>query len=185
MAGSKLNIKSIMQKVEKITDGMDQVSEIGWFEGAIYPDGTPVAYVAAIQEFGSPEVSIPPRLPMRATANEKQGDWADTMKDGLKLIARGDLNAYQVLETVGIQAEGDISKAIEAVDSPPQRPITLVLRKWRREGRTITGKTVGEAAAAYEKDPSIINGVLNQPLTDTGYMIATLTHVVKKPEVAA
>ena len=64
----------------------------------------------------------------------------------------------------------------------PLSPITLVLRKWRREGKPITGKTVGEAAAAYAADPTIINGVNADPLQDTGLLAASVQHAVGAAE---
>ena len=42
--------------------------KVGWFESAEYPEGTPVAYVAAIQELGHGK--IPPR-PFMAPAMKK------------------------------------------------------------------------------------------------------------------
>lgn len=44
----KTSIDKLVKKLAK-----DKVtSKVGWFEGAKYEDGTPVAYVASIQEFG-------------------------------------------------------------------------------------------------------------------------------------
>ena len=41
--------------LEKLADQIKKSKlEVGFFESAKYPDGTPVAYVAAIQEFGNP-----------------------------------------------------------------------------------------------------------------------------------
>lgn len=53
----------------------NKVGKVGFFPSSKYEDGTPVAYVAIIQEFGSPEQGIPPRSFMRTTIAEKQNEW--------------------------------------------------------------------------------------------------------------
>jgi hypothetical protein len=46
--------------------------QVGFMENADpYPDGTPVALVAAVQEFGSPSNGIPPRPFMRPAVAER------------------------------------------------------------------------------------------------------------------
>ncbi|MDL2105264.1 hypothetical protein QQJ69_19235, partial [Proteus mirabilis] len=40
---------------------------VGFFEHSKYPDGTPIAYVASIQELGYPAGGIPPRPFLRPT----------------------------------------------------------------------------------------------------------------------
>lgn len=51
MAG--FDLSRVMAKIDAIGEGFaNREAKIGWFPGARYEDGTPVAYVAAIQEFG-------------------------------------------------------------------------------------------------------------------------------------
>ncbi len=51
MAG--LDLTRVLTKIDKIGEGFkNREARIGWFESARYEDGTPVAYVATIQEFG-------------------------------------------------------------------------------------------------------------------------------------
>ena len=67
-------------------------------------------------------------------------------------------------------------QAIAEVYAPPLSPITVLLRKWKKDGRTITGKTVGEAAAAIKagEDP----GGDDKPLNATGLLIASMHNAV-------
>lgn len=170
-----IDISKIKARLDGIADGFsNRVVKVGFFEGKGYNDGTPYAYVAAIHEYGSPEAGIPPRPFMRPTVEAQSNAWSKNMQQGMRSVARGELTADEVLERVGRTAAGDIQTRIASNQVAPLSPVTLVLRKWRREGKPITGKTVGEAAAAYAADPSIIGGVPADPLQDTSMM---LTHV--------
>jgi hypothetical protein len=53
----------------------NKVGKVGWFEGAKYPDGTQVAYVATIQEYGYSPKNIPPRPFMRPTIVKYRNTW--------------------------------------------------------------------------------------------------------------
>lgn len=173
-------IKAVLDRVPREFSGKE--AQAGWFPGAHYEDGTSVAYVAMIQENGAPERGIPARPFMKPTADAHGEQWVETLKDGVKAVASGKATADQVFEAMALQMAGDTQAQIASNAVAPLSPTTLVLRKWRREGRKITGATVGEAAAAYAADPSIIDGVPDDPLQDTGLMIATLTGQVGAPE---
>lgn len=179
----QLDFSKIRSRLESIPDGFaNRVAQVGWFESAQYDDGTPVAYVATIQENGAPAQGIPPRPTIKPTIEKRKAAWVKLMGQGVKSVVAGNASAEDVLEGVGLQAAGDIRRTLSEVESPKLSPTTILLRKWRREGRVITGKTVGEAAAAVAADPSLIAGVNADPLNDTGLLIATLTNTVGNPE---
>jgi hypothetical protein len=154
----------------------DKQAKIGWPAGKQYEDGTPVAYVAAIQNFGVPEKSIPPRPMLKPTIEANKARWAQVSRKLVKQVATGDLDAFDALDGIGRVAALDLQAEIASINEPALSPITVLLRKWRKQGRTITGKTVGEAATAIDggTDP----GTDNKPLNDTGYLIASVTHGV-------
>lgn len=158
----------------------DKQAKIGWPSGKEYPDGTPVAYVAAIQNFGVPDKSIPPRPMLKPTVEANQPRWAEILKHFARQVANGDMDAFDALDGVGRVAAMDLQATIAQINEPELSPITVLLRKWRKAGRTITGKTVGEAAKAIAEgtDP----GSDNKPLNDTGYMIASVAHGVGKDD---
>jgi hypothetical protein len=176
---SALKIRQAMEDIPEAFAA--DVAQAGWFPSAKYEDGTPVAYVASIQEYGSPGNGIPPRSFMRTTITDKKGDWVRAMAEGMRAAIRGEIQPEQVLEQVGMLMASDMQTAIETGAFAPLSPITLMLRKWRREGRTITGKTVGDAAAAVAAGEDY-SGVPTDPLRDTGLMIATLTSAVGPAE---
>jgi hypothetical protein len=175
---SKPNFEKIRANIKELAEGfVGRVAQAGWFPGAVYESGTPAAYVAAIQEYGSPANGIPPRPFVRVAIAEHQHEWSAAMAQGARAVLRGRMTADQVLEQVGSKVASDIQLQIETGDHAPLSPVTLMLRKWRREGRTITGKTVGEAAAAVAEGEDY-SSAPTTPLRDTGMLIATLTHAV-------
>jgi hypothetical protein len=134
--------------------------QVGWFASSVYPNGTQVAYVAAIQEFGSPTNNIPPRMGLRGMFKQVQQLWAKTVSYASKRMLRGEGTFDDALELIGGVAEGSIRKQIVSVWEPPLKQATIDARDRRRAS--------GE--------PSTNSGA--KPLNDTGYMIATATHIV-------
>ena len=112
--------------------------KVGWFSSSVYPNGTPVALVAAVQELGSPAKNIPPRLGMRATAMRKWGEWKDLMLDGAKAILQGRRTADQVMDAMGAKAAGDIAKNIASVWEPPLKEATVKARARKLASGVIT-----------------------------------------------
>ena len=182
MAGFDLaKINAVLSRIPEQFNGKE--AKVGWFPAQYATGDHPyVAYVAMIQEMGAPEVGIPARPFIRPAIEKHQSEWVQTMADGAKGVLHGMITADAVLTGVGAKAVNDIKTQISLGDVEPLSPVTLVLRKWRREGVPITGKTVGEAAAAYKADPSIIDGVNADPLRDTGLLSASVTNVVGAPE---
>jgi len=160
-------------------------ARVGWFESAKYPSGTPAAYVASIQEYGyagGKTSSIPPRPFIRPTIINQKAVWFQYASRLFKTYLKGGNTIQDIFEVVGERAAGDIRKAITQVSAPPLSPITILLRKWRKQGAKsgrpirITRRTVGWAAAEFNKGAVDISGVSTKPLNDTGYLLATLTN---------
>jgi hypothetical protein len=137
-----------------------KVGKVGWFEKSKYEDGTPVAYVATIQEYGYPAGNIPPRPFMRTTIAEKQQEWKKIAESGSKAILNGKATVGTVMEAIGLKAAGDIRKKISLITAPPLSPRTIEARRSRRADK----KTIG---------------LLTKPLIDTGIMFGTLTNTVE------
>lgn len=138
------------------------VGKVGWFNTAKYPDGTPVAYVAAIQEFGYPEGNIPPRLGMRSTSTEKREEWGAVAGNASRSVLQGKMTAPAAMEIIGLKAAGDMRKHISEVTTPPLKVNTV---KARLAGKD-QGKVVSVTAA--------------KPLVHTGHLYETLTNVTEK-----
>lgn len=159
---------------------MDGITgRVGWFEGSAYPDGTPIAYVAAINELGSPRNSIPSRSFMRSTADEENEKWKETANIVSSKILLGEITPQQGMELLCLKAEGDVAKKIASITAPPLSPITLGARKYRQQGKKVTGATIGEIAQKLKDGTLNTSGVSDKPLVDSSLMINTLTHTVE------
>lgn len=98
-----------------------QVLRAGFLEGATYPDGTPVATIAAANEFGRPENNQPPRPFFRQAIAENRGRWAKGLG---ALIAQGK-PIEQALLLTGEVVKGDIQASIRELVSPELSPVTV------------------------------------------------------------
>ncbi len=161
----------------KAMDGLE--GKVGWFAGSAYPDGTSVAYVAAIQELGSPARKIPPRSFMRSTALEKNKAWQNKASEISAAILAKKITPQQGMELLCLQAEGDIAETISKIQSPPLSEITLGARKYRQMGKKVTGATIGEIARKLKDGTLDISGVSTKPLVDSAVMVNSLTHTVE------
>lgn len=150
----------------------------GWFPDAVYPDGTPVAYVAAIQELGSESRSIPARPFMRPAAIKNEDKWRATAALAATRILDGKMTGEQGMELIASVAAEDIVDSIKDVNSPPLSQITLGVRKYRQEGKKVTGATIGEIARLLDEGKLDVSGVSTKPLNDTGFLLSKLTHAV-------
>lgn len=169
-----IRTNKIKKKIESILSNYQEYQlSVGWFKDAKYEDGTPVASVAAQNEFGT--LKVPARPFIRPAIEDNKSKW----KSYIKYFFEEGKGTEYVLNGIGEVISSDIKQKIEEVHSPELSPITLILRKWRREGRKITLDSVSEAITAL-KNGEGYSGVPTKPLIDTGYMIASLTSVVIK-----
>ena len=98
------------------------VLRVGFLEGATYPDGTPVALVAAVQNWGAPSRGIPPR-PFFTNAVEKHKDeWPRALRLILKAT---DYNLQRSLGQMGELIKGQIQASIRDTNAPPLAPATV------------------------------------------------------------
>lgn len=128
---------------------------VGWFETAAYPDGTPVAYVAAIHEFGAPKAGIPPRPFMRPAIADNGPEWMKHFEEGAAACLRGETDARTVLESVALVAAGDVSKKIKAVTAPGLKPATIKRKGFAKPlvdtgqmAQSVTGKIMEDGEGA-------------------------------------
>lgn len=99
--------------------------KVGFIDGATYPDGTPVAMVAATNEYGRPENNQPPRPFFRNAIAEHESEWTDAIVRGI----RAGYPVDQVLEVSGAQIQGDVQESIAQLMAPPLAASTIAARK--------------------------------------------------------
>ena len=161
-------------RLEKYLEGLSKrvksaaKLKVGFLAGGAYPDGTSVAMVAALQNFGTG--SIPPRPFFSNMVREKSPNWGVQLAD---LLKRNDYDAAKALALMGEGVKAQLRQSIVDTFDPPLSEITLMLRKMKAEGEIITGASLGEAARrlAAGESPS---GVSTKPLVDTGNLLASV-----------
>lgn len=172
-------MRSNPQAFKQITVALNSLNNLtgrtGWFPGAKYEDGTPVAYAAALNELG--HGNTPARPFMRPAVADNESKWKETIATAARRVVEGKLSGKSALELLVIQAEGDIKNAILDVFDPPLSPITLELRamKKRDPSLKVTAATVGQAAYRVQQPGYKTPNVNSKPLVDSGLMIATLS----------
>ncbi len=144
LKGGQALVKRLEELAQKLGDG--GTLRVGFLEGATYPDGTPVALVAAVNEFGRPDRNQPPRPFFRGMISEKQKDWPRA----LGAVAKN--NDYDIDKTLGQMGEGikgQLQESIRSLDSPPLAPVT-VARKGFAKPLIDSGHLI--ASVDYETD---------------------------------
>ncbi|WP_010508406.1 hypothetical protein [Komagataeibacter europaeus] len=115
-------MKAALEKLsQKVRSGA--TLQAGYLEGATYPDGTPVAQVAAWDEFGTKTAA--PRPFMRNTVAAHSGQWGAALGAALK---QTDYDAKKSLNVVGMVIEGQIRDEISALNEPANAPLTNLLK---------------------------------------------------------
>ena len=99
--------------------GQTGVLRAGILEGSTYPDGTPTAFVAAANEFGT--IHIPPRPFMRTAVSKNGKRWAGGFG---KLIKKQGFNYLKSLGLLGEQVKADIKVSVATWASPPNAAST-------------------------------------------------------------
>lgn len=173
-------------KLRAFVKDMDDYSvRIGWFSTAKYPTGTPVAYVASIQEFGAPSRGIPARSFIRPTIDAQTGAWSQQMRYYAKQIVAGAMDTQQALEELALVARGDVDATMARLKEPPLSPLTVYIRKFVKDGGVIHGygdvmRLRGQMEREEAKGTLDLSGVSADPLEFTGYMRTTLSYTVTK-----
>lgn len=169
----------LQKALDEIAKGLSKAAsvDVGFLEGATYADGKSVAEIAAIQEFGAPRASIPPRPFFRTMIAEKSGEWPEAVGD---LLIANEYDAAKTLGQTGAAIKGQLQQSIVDTYSPALSPITLMLRKMKAEDPdlVVTGTIVGEAARRVASGEST-EGVSTKPLVETGHMLDSVDFEVK------
>ncbi len=113
-------LKELAQKIAK-----PRTLRVGFLENATYPDGTSVAMVAAIQEFGAPSRNIPPRPFFRSMIADKSPDWGKQLGG---LVTGTNYDVDQALGQFGEGIKGQLQSSIIATNSPPLAPATIAAK---------------------------------------------------------
>lgn len=126
----------------------ERVVKIGFPQGPTEKDGTPVAMIAAIHEFGAPSKGIPERSFLRSSIAQNMAKYMRFNRTNLLAILQMKMTPDKALSLLGEMAAGDAKKMIRHGDFVPLLPATI-----RAKGSS-------------------------KPLIDTTTMVQTLTYTV-------
>ena len=153
------------------TKQSDYLIQAGWFENSKYSNGAPIGGIAAVQNYGavinqsrgdsSWTIVIPPTHFWEAAKEENKVKWRQKFKEAWQSVFLGNISPDKAMEQIGAMIEGDIAKAISAVDQPPLKESTIKKRKSRMADKKTTGG-------------------LTKRLVDTGQMLDSVSHKVTK-----
>lgn len=106
-------------RFEEIRDSVEvlQKVRIGVPDGAgSDPNGTPLALVAAVHEFGAPSVGVPERSFLRRTIRENQEKYVRLARINLVKVTRNMLTMQQALGQLGEVAKADVQAFMASND---------------------------------------------------------------------
>lgn len=149
--------------------------KVGFLEGATYPDGTPVAMAAALNNFGTR--TAPPRPFFSNMVKDKSPGWPKALEENLKATG---YKTSETMELMGVGIGGQLQDSIIQTSEPPLSPITVMLRgmKSNDQSLVVTGATVGEAARRV-RDGKTNYGASTKPLVESSHMLNSVDHEVQ------
>lgn len=154
--GNGAKLKAALRKIAEC----GKVSlDVGFFEDAKYPDGTSVAYVAYLNEYGGHN---PARPFMKQTAQKRMKTWAEGVAKNVEKTGVTPASVKRAFEMAGQVAVGDVKRTIK--DWPPggNAPSTVAAKARRaRSGKNLV-----------PINPETV-------LIDTGKMISSVAYEVK------
>ncbi len=116
--GAKMDA-ALLDIARQLGNGKTTV-DVGFMGNATEPDGTSVALVAALNEFGTG--TIPPRPFFRTMIAEHASEWPINLAVALK---KTNYNAAASLGLVGLRIRDQLRKSIRDLKTPPNAPSTI------------------------------------------------------------
>jgi len=119
----------------KMTDALNRLSaalgrrievRVGFLEGATYEDGTPVAMVAAIHEFGAPRANVPRRPFFSQMIERRSPGWPEAIAGNLRKFR---FDGRKAMHAVGEGVAGQLRQEINEFVGVPLKEATI-----RRKG---------------------------------------------------
>lgn len=102
--------------------GGERALRVGFLSKATYPGGTPVALIAAIQNWGAPAAGIPPRPFFSNMVHDKSPEWPRAIGN---LLVAHNYDAEKVMRLAGEAIVGQLRQSIVDTNEPPLAPSTI------------------------------------------------------------
>ncbi|HQS69795.1 MAG TPA: hypothetical protein PLM58_09200 [Novosphingobium sp.] len=161
-------MKQIRDKVRKGAE-----VRVGFLENATYPDGTKVATVAALNNFGAPGAGIPARPFFSNMIARQSPDWGERFAT---ILVGADYEADAALGFMGDDIAGQLRQEIIETDSPANSPVTNLLKQRFPMGDGMEMDDVLQARADVAAGATAPAGKV---LSWSGNMLASVDREVK------
>jgi hypothetical protein len=152
----------LQRALVEITAKLDKYAtlHVGFLAGARYPNGTSVALIAAIQNYGAPRAGIPPRPFFSNMVKAKSPEWPAGLAG---LLKKHNYDTNLALGEAGVLIAEQLRQSIKDTNTPPLKPATL-------RARGVAGNT--------KYDPSNPKTFGAKPLIRTGDMMRAVAYEV-------
>lgn len=111
---------SLGDKLRSLSRRMSGAVEVGFLEGATYPDGTPVAAVAYWNEYGT--ATAPPRPYFRTMIENEKSTWGPKLAAAYQHTGGDGEKAFRL---VGEDIQGALIQSINDLTEPPLAQSTI------------------------------------------------------------
>lgn len=143
--------QAIEKRIKEFKAARNKVARVGVLEHQHYDDGTPVAYIASIHEYGAAEQNIPARPFFRPTIADKKSEWGKIAKS---LLQEGG-EVSDALELMSARAAADVIETIGNLQDPPLKESTIRARNRKYKSKS--------------------SSVSKKPLVDTKLLISSIS----------
>lgn len=170
---------NVTRKLKEIAQKMSGHVNVGFLEGATYPDGTPVAAVAFWNEYGhGGPFPSPPRPYFRTMIAKEKPTWGGKVASLAKVT--GD-DGPKILALMGEDIDGALKQSIVELVAPALSPTTLVLRQiYGNNPGSIRARDVLAAQELVKEGYAGATGTQAKPLIWTGHMLNSTGYKVFK-----
>lgn len=166
--------QAALDKLAKKLGGGPLSLKVGFLQDAKYDDGTPVATVAAIDNFGAPGRGIPPRPFFSNMIKIHSKEWGDNLAF---ILVASDNDAGRSLNLLGLHIAGQLQTSIRETNGPPNSPVTNLLKQRfpTRDGMTFADvlQAWHDVAAGETSAPA------GKPLVWSGKMLESVRSEVQ------
>lgn len=146
-----INAKAFDELRDRLKAAHSKIN-VGVPAGKSEADGTPVALIAAVHEFGSPEKGIPERPFLRSTIQANKAKYVQLNRRNLVAVLNGKMTMEQALGQLGVVATGDVQAGIVAGGFAPLKAATIK-RKGSSKPLIDTGQLRQSIAWELSNDP--------------------------------
>lgn len=103
---------SIFDELRARVNAQHSKVNVGIPAGSTEADGTPVALIAAVHEYGAPEKGIPERSFLRSSIRENRAKYIQMNRNNLVAVLNRSMSMERALGLLGEAAAGDVKAKI-------------------------------------------------------------------------